>query len=361
MDLLQQYAQFLANGGLIPYILTGLEYLRRAISGDAPVTTGVAESYTPPFTGGQCCTSYNVVYNVKKAPSEGGFWVSGATQFVPGKILGAYRDGGAGSSTGIRFGYGAGCATIDVIPLFAGGSNAGLEIVSVTRADGLPDTCGNLPNPNPTPPIASDGVATSEPPDFAGAAVTGIVTGTALAADGTAAAGEGGQDDFAEAGALALTDIAGAIVKIAAGLSKLLTIIQAINELIDLLKKLFNKDNKSSFYYDFGNLRYDGFIRLQSEPPTDSITPLYLDLQVTSVKVGASRLFGEKSPNYYNREPIGYIHFVSPTFGVLSTHEIRFTRTSIPIPALAYGFFYNMGLDGVNRANATGFYLKQEE
>lgn len=356
MDLLQLYAKFLANGGLIPYALQGLDYLRRSVLGSPPTTTGTGTPYTPPFIGGQCSTLYTL--NVTAKQISNGQRISFGNQFVNGPVQSITpftNNPTLGNGITIR------AAGVDTV---VNGNAAFFEdfrAENPIRYDGQPDNCGNVPNPNPTPPISSDGIATSDPPDFSGAAVNGIVTGTALAADGTAAAGEDGQDDFTDAGALAPTDIAGAIGKIAAGLSKVLFLLQKINELIDLLKKLFNKDNKSSFSYNFGNLRYDGFIRLQSEPPTASITPLYLDLQATAIKVGASKYFGEKSPNYYNREPIGYIHFVSPTFGVLSTHEIRFSRTSIPIPSLAYGFFYHMGLDGVNRANATGFYLKQEE
>jgi hypothetical protein len=355
MDLLQQYASFLANGGLIPYALRGLDYLRRAILGEPPATSGVSEPYIPPFTGGQCYTSYNVTYSVPR--SDGGFLVSGATTVVVGRIVGSYKNGGeygletqntpSGAINRVSFGISA-IAT-------------GVQIDSLSRVDGSPDNCGDLPNPNPTPSPASDGLAFSEPPDFTSSAVTGIVDGTAAVADGSEEIIDDGLDDFTEAGELAPTNIGGALAKLASGLFKVLELLAILNDILELLKKLTNSGNKSSFSYDFGNLRFDGFIRIQSEPPTSNISPLHLDLQVTAVKVGISRIFGEKSPNYYYREPVGYIHFVSPTFGVLSSHQIRFNRTSIPIPPLAYGFFYNLGLDGTNRANATGFYLKQEE
>jgi hypothetical protein len=357
MDLLQQYAKFLANGGLIPYALEGLDYLRRAVLGNPPATTGTGEPYTPPFSGGQCSNGYTVFISFVQLPSNvrTSPFSAGTTS---ARISGVSTFNTSTSNTaGIVIQSPSGDLSFQVNSNFA----KDFKIESLVRNGGLPDNCGDLPNPNPAPSPASDGLATSAPPDFGSAATTGVVNGTALASDGSTGLLGDAQDDFTDAGALAPTDIAGAIEKIAAGLAKLIQVVTLINELIALLKKLFNKDNKSSFRYDFGNLRYDGFVRLQSEPPAANITPLYLDLQVTNVKVGASRIFGEKSPNYYNREPIGYIHFVSPTFGVLSSHEIRFTRTSIPIPPLSYGFFYNLGLDGVNRVNATGFYLKQEE
>lgn len=402
MDLLQQYAKFLANGGLIPYALRGLDYLRRAVLGDAPATTGTGAPYTPPFTGGQCTgVSYVLTFTrtggsqnpTSGTPTYGDartqyivMGASGATSAsyvsheaaraaagfsgITAKINGIVSDNGQSSvpnaTRSIVVGTSGGNATFSRASnsgfVFGGTSYVPYQYVlnGAIRRDGAADTCGDIPNPTPPPSPATDGLATSAPPNFAGAAVQGIVTGTALAADGSGALLEDAKDDFTDAGTLAPTDVAGAIGKIAVGLAKLAQVAVLIDDLLELLKKLFDKGNKSSFSYNFGNLRYDGFIRIQSEPPTANITPLYLDLQATAIKVGASRYFGEKSPNYYNREPIGYIHFVSPTFGVLSTHEIRFARTSIPVPQLAYGFFYSMGLDGVNRANATGFYLRQE-
>lgn len=340
---------------LVDYTAKGLDYLRRAVLGDPPATSGVAAPYTPPFTGGQCYTTYNMVYSVPR--TDGTVNPEGATTSIAGRIVGSYKDI---NGVGVEIQPSPGGAIFKV-PFLGAATAVSVRIDSLSRADGQPDNCGDLPNPNPPPSPASDGLAFAEPPDFSGAAVEGIVNGTALAVDGSAGLIEDAGEDFVDAGALAPIAIADALVKIAAGLAKLVEVLGLLNDLIDLLKKLFNKDNKSSFSYNFGNLRYDGFVRLQSEPPSSNITPLHLDLQTTTVKIGASRIFGEKSPNYYNREPVGYIHFVSSTFGVLSSHEIRFARTSIPIPGLAYGFFYNMGLDGVNRANATGFYLKQEE
>jgi hypothetical protein len=217
-----------------------------------------------------------------------------------------------------------------------------------------------LPNPNPSPPIPSDGLAESDPPDFDGANYTPITTGTPLPPDGSEDLIEEAGEELEEAALLAPTDLPGAIAKIALGLARLAELLALINDLIALLKKLFNPGNKSSFSYNYGNLRYDGYIELFPTIRPANITPLYLDLQATTLKGWASRYLGEKSPNYWHKEPIGFIHFASPTMGILSTHEIRFSRTSIPIPLLARGFFYHLGLDGTNRMNSTGFYLKQE-
>jgi hypothetical protein len=247
--------------------------------------------------------------------------------------------------------------TVQYIPPLAASS---FQIHAVYRVDGGTDNCGDLPNPNPNPPISSDGLAESDPPDFAGPNSIPITTGTPLPPDGSEELIEEAQEELEEAALLAPTNLAGAIAKIALGLARLVELLALINDLIALLKKLFNPGNKSSFSYNYGNLRYDGYIEFFPTIRPTNVTPLYLDLQATTLKTWASRYLGEKSPNYWNREPIGFIHFTAPTMGILSTHEIRFSRTSIPIPPLARGFFYHLGLDGTNRMNASGFYLKQE-
>jgi len=354
MDLLAQYAKFLANGGLIPYALQGLDYLRRAVLGDPPATTGKDTPYTPPFTGGQCYVPYYVTYNVPS--SAGGYIIYQAETYIVGRIVGSYKEG---NYVGLKT-QNSPTGAINQIPFVGNALATGVEITALRKVDGTPDNCGDLPNPNPTPPISGDGLASSPPPDFASAAKVGIVTGTATAADGSAGIITDGEGDFTDAGALAPTDIGGALVKIAAGLAKVLQLLSLINDLIDLLKKLFDKGNKSSFRYDFGNLKKDGLIVLLPDPPPDNVECSFIDLQVTDVKVGFGKEYGDKSPNYYKYDSIGRIEFISSTFGVLSVHEVQFIRTSIPVPPLAYGFFYHFGLDGVNKANCSGFYLKQE-
>lgn len=369
MGLLQNYVEFLKNGGLIPYAAKGLDYLRRSILGDPPSTSPVAPPYTPPFTGGQCAKKYNVAINVNLA--SGGLLVfNGASQYfdsmtdsqirsglqLDGAISNSFTFSQAGSSYQVYYGgipFGGSQPTY-------GNTVTSISVAKVLTSDGSSDNCGDIPNPNPAPPIASDGLADSAAPNLlAGAGY--IISGTPLADDGAGDLADNAESDFNEAGALSPSSIAGALAKLAEGLAKLARFLQLLDEILKLLKKLFDRNNKSSFSYNFGNLKGDGFCKLYSEPPNPNISGLYLDLQVTTVKTGSSRVLGSKSPNYFYREPIGYIHFVSPTFGVLSSHEIRFIRTSIPIDPLAYGFFYNFGLDEVNRANATGFYLKQEE
>jgi hypothetical protein len=232
-------------------------------------------------------------------------------------------------------------------------------VTRVVRADGAPDTGGNLPNPNPPPSIGVDGIAESAAPNLL-AGANPIITGTPLTDDGSGELATGANADFSNAGVLAPTSTAGAIAAIAAGLSKLASYLSLLNDLLKLLKKLTSKTNKSSFYYNYGNLSGDGFIKILSEPPDSSVTPLYLDLQFTEVNPSLGKVLGDKSPNYYAFNSLGNIRFVSSTFGVLSITQVRHIRTSIEIPSLAYGFFYHFGLNGINKANASGFYLKEE-
>lgn len=373
MGLIQDYLGFLSNGGLIPYFAQGLSYLRDRLLPPAPATNSVSPPYTPPFLGGQCNAAYSVSFY--QTMSDGGtvyyyvnagfpndsppndtekknaFVTDGAIQSITWSGVGL---SGFGAINIVINGSGTYCINNRITT-----SPTGFGIHSIVRRDGLPDNCGNLPNPNLPPPISVDGLASSAAPDLLGGS-SSIVSGSPLTPNGGDALANGANSDFSEAGALAPSDIAGALAKIAAGLAKVAQILSLFNEILELLRKLINKNNKSSFRYDFGSIQKDGFINMVPSNPANKIEWQFLDIQVTEVRVGIGKIFGNKSPNYYLYESIGRISFVSPTFGVLSTHPIQFIRTSIPIPPLAIGFFYHLGLDGTNKANVSGFYLKQE-
>ena len=70
MGLIQDYLNFLSNGGLLPYFAQGLGYLRDRLLPPAPATNSVSPPYTPPFLGGQCPAPYSISFY--QTMSDGG-------------------------------------------------------------------------------------------------------------------------------------------------------------------------------------------------------------------------------------------------------------------------------------------------
>jgi hypothetical protein len=117
-------------------------------------------SPSPPFTGGQCPVQYTVVVGwnfvsngmvipPENTPQSGAVLVTGAIQGAEiRRSSGGYQVGAVGAS-----GFSQASA-LSGNPDANGLSLTNPSIISVTRVDGLPDTCGN---PNPTYPSYQPG------------------------------------------------------------------------------------------------------------------------------------------------------------------------------------------------------------
>lgn len=328
---------------LIPLLL-GLDYLRRQLLPQAPATTPQGEPYTPPFSGGQCIADYRVFFKVVN--QDNGNETLG-NDIYRGAIGGVFGNGTA--STGLITGNGN-------ISLYENQPRNFLEIVSVERVGGLPDDCGDLPNPNPTPPIPSDGVADSPPLEVEDDDL--VVEGAPIVPYNPLSAALAAL----LAALKAASDLKDAIDFIGDMLDKIGKGIDEVKDWLDDKNK--NPDSgKDVKRHDYGSIRKDGFLRLFPSGELNGFTPEYLDLQLLSIPVGYGKYFGDLSPNFYRFKSLGYISFVSPSFGNLQTVEIEFSRCSINIPDNAYGFFYHLGLEDVIRANVSLFYSidKEEE
>ena len=334
----------LAAFGFLDGLASGaFDYLNRALLPSAPTTNPLSPPYTPPFTGGQCYTSYNVDYSVPS--NAGGFIISGATTTVPGRIIGSYKDGAV---------YGlevqtSPTASVARIPFGAAAAATGVQINSLSRVDGSPDSCGDLPNPDSGEPVAGSGLAESgQPPDLEEDAEP-VYEGSPIAAVPSFAAILAAAIAAAKAAGTALE----AIVEIAKA-------IEAIGDLLNRLKDFLDGEekpkNRSVFKYDFGSIERDGFLRLYPFVNLAEFKAEMLDLQFLSIPTYYGKYFGEKSPNFYRFKELGYIAFVSPTFGVLSQVPLEFGRVSIPIPDDSIGFFFHLGLEGGIIANVSAFY-----
>jgi hypothetical protein len=142
--------------------------------------------------------------------------------------------------------------------------------------------------------------------------------------------------------------------------------IKLIGDTVDAIKdwlddKDRDDDSKKELYlHDYGSIRKDGFLRLYPDGGIEGFKPIYIDLQLLSIPIGYGKYFGNLSPNFYRFKSLGHISFVSSSFGVLENHELAFSRVSLAVPELAYGFFYHLGLDDSIRANVSLFYLRSQ-
>jgi hypothetical protein len=337
--LLAGYEYF--TGGLSE----ALDYWKRTLLPSAPTASPVTEPYTPPFTGGQCSNGYQVNISFNQKPSNvrtSPFSLGTTTARISG--VSTFNTSPNGTA-GIVVNSPSGNLTFEVNSNFA----SDFQIESLVRNGGLPDNCGDLPNPDAGDPINGSGLAeTGQPPDleedaepvYEGSPLVAIPSFASILAAALAAA---------KAAATALE----AIAAIADALS-------AIGKLLDRLKEFLDgeekEESRSIFRFDFGSIEEDGFLRLYPFSNTAKFRAEMLDLQFLSIPTYYGKYFGIKSPNFYRFKELGYIAFVSPTFGVLSQVSLEFGRCSIPIPEDSIGFFFHLGLEGGIIANVSAFY-----
>lgn len=320
----------------------------------APDTEPIAPPYTPPFPGGQCATLYDITYEVKFFRRDTGALdsVNNGSARVGGPIGGFVITQQNPPAT---FNYVVNLDAVSVtsgtrpIGITSGGSgiiwDIEANILSISRADGLADDCGDLPNPNSPPPIPSTGLAQSAPPSLAEDTeplTLGLVPLNLAALLAAAKA--------ALAAAATLAELANAIAEV----------LDLIAKLLDELKPENRDKNKSTFLYQYGSIEKDGFLRFYGEVSNDGFEAIYLDILFTQIPNGIGKYFGERSPNRYIYNRLGYIAFVSPSLGVMEVRELEFPRQSFSVPKDSIGFFYHLGLNGSIKANASAIYEKEE-
>jgi hypothetical protein len=348
------------------FLLAGLSFLRRALLPESPATTGVRDIYVPPFTGGQAAgVQYFFGYSVFFLDGSGnpgaeqvrGNWNNGSDNFeqpTPGSYSAPILTGPIGSPVITENGWSIFNTNGQKVAGENYGSGFRFARIKIGRIDGLPDNSGAPPDNSIPPAIGGDGIADSSNPNIEGDGLK-IVQGSPIVAI----------PSFAAALAAALA----AAKSAADALSAIKSIADAIGSVLDLLNKLKDfldgKDDpnsrKSIIRYDFGSISKDGFLRIYPNLNSTGIQASYLDIQILSIPIGFGKYFGNKSPNRYRYQSLGYISFVSPSFGIMEVREIEFNRVSFVVPNDAIAFFYHLGLDGEIKANVTGFYIKEEK
>lgn len=351
---------------LLPYALGALDYLFRQLLPPASPSVPVGSSYTPPFVGGQCPVIYRVILECF-ATIDGveGSYVGQADFNNPGftgAITGAGFELVSTSANGTK--------TYGWYILTHGGTNkyqitstgrldyqsqptsGRVNILLIQRKDGQPDNCGNVSNPTPTKPVSDSGIADSGSPNLennpivqAGIPVLAIPSFmSALLAALNAAK--------------SASDALAAVRAIAEAIEAIADLLNALKDKADKDKKKDDPNNKEITRNDFGSIRFDGYLRLYPSTGTNEREAIYIDLQLLSIPIWYGKYFGKSSPNFYRFKSLGYISFTSPTFGIIETKEIEFSRMSLNVPSNASGFFYHLGLDGDIVGNISAFYQK---
>lgn len=347
---------------LLPYALGALEYLLRPLLAPAPITQPVAAPYTPPFAGGQCADLYNVTVRRYYTRTNSGELDNGTlTLTVRGPITGTgFRQIGQ-NGNGKTYEWfiscqgGANIQQVSTIGDFGGNiiASGRAPIENIVRQDGASsDSCGNVANPNTANPTSSTGLADSGSPnldndDVVQAGVPVIAIPSFLSALLAALQAAKSAAD-ALAGVRAIAD----------AIEALADLLNGLKDNADKDKKEKDKNNKEISRHDFGSIRYDGYLRLYPSTNVSDKEATYIDLQLLSIPVWYGKYFGTRSPNFYRFKSLGYISFTSPTFGIIETKEIEFSRMSLNVPANASGFFYHLGLDGAIVGNVSAFYIK---
>ena len=343
---------------LLPYALGAATYLFRLLLPESPPTEPVGTPYNPPFAGGQCAgIRYFINVSVtqprvgRTATTENDYQFSAFGAITNVQV--AFNSGGSPSlfftgkdSTGAIFN------SSSAIPNLLSNEAFVVNSITLVRADGSSTECGNVGNPTPTKPISETGVADSGSPNLdnddvvqEGIAVTAIPSFlSALLA--------------ALQAAKSAADALAGVRAIADAIAALADLLNGLKDNADKDKKDKDKNNKEISRHDFGSIRYDGYLRLYPSTGNNEKEALYIDLQLLSIPIYYGKYFGRKSPNFYRFKSLGYISFTSPTFGIIETKEIEFSRLSLNVPANASGFFYHLGLEGDIIGNISAFYIK---
>ena len=348
-DRAEEFADFLRS---IPNLL-------------APKPTPLASPVAPPFTGGQCPTLYAVTYILYQTNMQDveSFAYAGQETF---NLQGAIGGGralliGLTPSNGyerIRWQILSNGSWFELASKAGGGGlgmkNARTEILSVSRVDGQPDSCGNVGNTSTPPSIPDDGLFNPVNPNIGDDNGTlnpaAIVLAPALPLVLVSAI-LGGYA-AAMAAAQAASNALDAIKKVAEGLDALRSLWEKLKEFLDEWEK--NRPKKRDIVRQtYGQIVGDGAIDFFPNNNT-KFQAIQLDVIITNIPIGFGRYFGSLSPSRYRYRELGYIAFYSTNQGILETHSIQFKRTSYQIPELAVGFIYHLGLDDQVRGYSFG-------
>ena len=332
----------------------------------APQTTAGqgTSSWVPPFTGGQCSGVNYVVSGrdiVTNPPAGANLnW----TVTVPGKISAPTSLVQSGFTF---YGFYYGNQTANNF-YNRGGLNwygvgrhvTGIEITSVVRQGGLPDTCGNLPDPNPQPtlPYSQGGANASNP--YTSDQLDTIYEGLPLALPANLL------------GALAgLAGLIGNALDALDGIKKIGDAIGVIQKLLDLLLKDKERRDRANPIFKKKLIGFwreiveeDGYISFNQIPiGLKFAIPYAIQIVVENFPSTASRLLGTKSPDIGSDPyPLFYLQLQNNSFGIRDVVHVRSLNSFHYLDSLDRGCFYNFRQNPECKAKFRIFYeLETEE
>ena len=322
----------------------------------APSTTPSEQisNWSPPFNGGQCS---GVMYRVQgidivtNEPSPNSFDVT-----VPGKI-GAPSSITQSGFTFYGFTYNNGSQFYN-----RGGANwygigkdvVGVTITSVTRADGLPDTCGNIPNPSPQPtlPYEQGGANAANP--YNSNQLDTVYEGLPLALPTNLL------------GVLAgLASLIGGALDALDGIKKIGDAIGTIQKLLGLLLKDKERRDRANPIFKKKLIGFwreivddDGYISFNQIPiGLKFAIPYAIQIVVESFPSTASRLLGTKSPDIGSDPyPLFYLQLQNNSFGIREVVHVRSLNSFHYLDSLDRGCFYNFRQNPECKAKFRVFY-----
>jgi len=309
------------------FVGSNLVKLGNFIAGSAPSSqlTGYS-AYIPPFTGGQCNTSYRV--NIILYNNNGAYY--GTTYInVNGRIIGLFAE----ASTVIRSFENNAIVTRSVF----NGISPLSHISSVIRLDGLADNCGNLPNPNPVD-SQSNPYPTGGSPNFGAGQLSG--TGESLNNPNII-------NPIAPKELDPNTPIEGNFLGVVVGILRIIKIandiLDLLNKLLDLFNRLIGKEKEKELrLFPIGTVTKDGYIDISSIIGLGFI-PIKLNIFTIRIPNYLSKQISEKSPfKYFNG--IGNIMFIDGFYSIQTDDSIQFIKQSLQIPPDSIGFYYHFGL-----------------
>lgn len=295
--------------------------------------------FVPPFVGGQCVgATYVIQYRYRQINSDGSVFLERFNTFSNSNI---YRGDIASitvvslkngdSVNGVRVAHRDSSgnrifANVPVGNTFFTGDSV-LSDVQVQRTGGLPDNCGDVPNPNdPIPPSVGGGNLAPLPDDDPELVYAGAIVAPAL-------------------GYLATLAAIAAAIKAAADT---LDGIKKIGEAIDELRKLLEENekekpkNRTLWNSPWVSLSVDGGIFIPLNQIGDvKLYPYQIQIEIEAFPSTCSRRLGIASPSFAHEEPIGWVFPRSANFGYSESVAIRFLRNSISINQDTNGISYS--------------------
>ena len=327
-------------------------------------------NWKPPYQGGQCATLYR--FKISATYSTGTLYAGSAlsgSQLVGAPLSDAQARQGSGvagamsnwkfSNQKNAFGTAStlrlsnGFQTI-TWAAFTNGDFVGASITWVERVDGLPDNCGNLPNPNPQPTLPYEQGGANAASPYTSNQLDTVYEGLPLALPTNLL------------GVLAgLAGLIGGALDALDGIKKIGDAIGTIQKLLDLLLKDKERRDRANPIFKKKLIGFwreivddDGYISLNWIPIGNKFAiPYAIQIVVESFPSTASRLLGTKSPDIGSDPyPLFYLQLQNNSFGIREVVHVRSLNSFHYLDSLDRGCFYNFRQNPECKAKFRVFY-----